>query len=185
MRRLIMWNMVTLDGCFQGPEPWSIDWLEYTWGPELEAFSMEQLDAAGRLLFGRVTYEGMAAHWTGETGRIADRMNRLPKTVFSRTLTRADWSNTDLVSSDAAVEVRRLKEEAGDDMFIFGSATLCDGLMAQGLIDEFRIGVNPVLLAEGTPLFRPRSSRLRLELIETRPLDSGCVILRYRSGPGS
>lgn len=180
-----MWNMVTLDGHFQGAEPWSVDWHEYTWGPELEAFSMEQLNAAGRLLFGRVTYEGMAAHFTRETGRIADMMNRLPKTVFSRTLARADWSNTDLVGTDAVAEVRRLKEYPGDDMFIFGSATLCDGLMAQGLIDELRIGVNPVLLGHGTPLFRPRPSRLRLELIETRPLDSGCVILRYRPDPGS
>jgi len=86
MRRLIMWNLVTLDGFFEGPFSWEIDWHDYVWGEELEQFSIEQSKSADMLLFGRVTYQGMAAYWASEKGEIADFMNNIPKIAFSRTL---------------------------------------------------------------------------------------------------
>ena len=86
MRRLIMWNMVTLDGFFEGSKPWDIAWHELGWGEELERLSVEQTSAADALLFGRVTYEGMAAYWPSAKGEVADIMNAIPKIVFSKTL---------------------------------------------------------------------------------------------------
>ncbi len=178
MRRLIMWNMVTLDGFFEGPKAWEIDWHEYTWGEELEQFSLDQLQSVGMLLFGRVTYEGMAAYWTSAAGDIADFMNTVSKVVFSRTLKRADWNNTRLVNGSAEEEVAKLKQQPGKDLFIFGSSKLSSTLMP--LMDEYRLGLNPVVLGGGNPLFKPNGQRLRMELLEARPLKSGVVLLRYQ-----
>lgn len=181
MRRLIMWNLATLDGYFEGPKPWDIDWHELVWGEELARFSLDQGREIGTLLFGRVTYEGMAGYWPSATGEVAEFMNTVPKVVFSRTLARADWHNTRLVSTGAAEEVRRLKQEPGKDLFIFGSANLSAALMREGLFDEYRLGLTPIVLGGGTPLFKPSPERTRLRLVEARPLRSGCVILRYEA----
>ena len=179
MTRLIMWYMVTLDGYFEGPNSWEIDWHESVWGEELEQLSLEQLQSAGMLLFGRVTYQGMANYWPSATGEVADFMNSIPKVVFSRTLATAEWSNTRLVKSDAQDEVLKLKQQPGKDIFIFGSADLSATLTRDGLIDEYRLGLAPVVLGGGHPLFIPGNGRLALRLLEAKPLKSGCVILRY------
>ena len=182
MRRLILWNMVTLDGFFEGPKPWEIDWHELAWGEELEQMSIEQTGSADLLLFGRRTYQGMAQYWPTATGEVADIMNimnSIPKVVFSRTLDKAEWNNTRLVNSDAEGEVARLKQQPGKDILIFGSADLSASLTQAGLIDEYRLGLVPVVLGGGNPLFKPAPDRLPMKLLEARPLKTGCVILRY------
>jgi dihydrofolate reductase len=179
MRRLIMWNLMTLDGCFEGARSWELDFHQYVWGPELEALCLQQLKAADRLLFGRVTYLGMADYWTKATGDIAELMNSLPKVVFSGSLERADWNNTQLVRDDAGDAVIRLKNSGDGDMYVFGSARLSQSLTGRGLFDEYRLLLSPVLLGAGAPLFGPLSQRLRLKLIESRTLKSGAVLLRY------
>lgn len=103
------------------------------------------------LIFGRVTYEGMAAYWSSAKGEIADFMNSVPKVVFSRTLEKAEWRNTRLVKKNAAEEVAKLKNQPGKNLFIFGSAELSATLMRRNLIDEHRLGINPVILGGGTP----------------------------------
>lgn len=180
MRKAIMWNMMTLDGFFEGPKSWDIDWHEYVWGEELEQLSVEQLKSTGALLFGRVTYQGMAGYWSSATGEIADFMNNVPKIVFSRTLGRADWHNTRLVTGNAEEEVAKLRQQPGKDLFIFGSANLSSTLMRHGLIDEYRLGLNPLILVGGSPLFKTGPDRVKLKLLEARPLKSGVVILRYQ-----
>lgn len=182
-RRLIVWNLVTLDGFFEGPKKWEIDWHEYAWGEELEQLSQDQLASADLLLFGRVTYQGMAQYWSsaqGETAETADFMNQLPKIVFSSTLEHADWNNTRLVKGPAEEEVARLKQQPGKDMLVFGSAELASSLLRGGLVDEYRLGVVPVVLGGGTPLFKPSPDRLKMKLLDARPTQSGCVILCYR-----
>jgi dihydrofolate reductase len=177
MRRLIMWNMVTLDGFFEGGKPWEIDW--HSWGDDLEQLSLQQLGSADLLVFGRRTYQGMADYWQTATGAVAELMNDIPKVVFSRTLDSADWRNTRLVKTDAETEMAGLKAGSGKDMFIFGSADLSATLMKASLIDEYRLGLNPIVLGGGNPLFKPLPFRMPMKLIEARPLESGCVILRY------
>jgi dihydrofolate reductase len=182
MRKLIMWNMVTLDGLFEGPKSWDLDWHHYFWGEELEQFSLDQLKTAGALLFGRTTYEGMAAHWTtaeGEGAEVAALMNSLPKYVFSGTLEKAEWNNSTLITSHAREAVQDLKQQDGKDLFIFGSAYLTASMMSAGLIDEFRLGLNPLLLGKGTPLFARSGNELRLQLLEARPFATGIILLRY------
>jgi len=109
MRRVIVWNMLTLDGYFEGPNPWEIDWHEYVWGEDLERFSLDQAQEVGAMLFGRKTYEGMADYWTIATGEVAEFMNNIPKVVFSNTLETAGWSKTRLVKGSAEEEIARLK----------------------------------------------------------------------------
>ena len=179
MRKLIMWNLVTLDGFFEGRKPWDLDWHDQIWGEELERFSLDQLNAADALLFGRATYEGMAAYWSAATGAIADLMNAIPKVVFSRTLETAEWSNSRLVKSEAVAEVTRLKREPGRDLYVFGSADLSASLMRAGLFDEYRLGLAPVLLGGGTPLWKPGTEQVRLRLLEARPVGAGGLLLRY------
>jgi dihydrofolate reductase len=181
MRQLIMWNLVTLDGYFEGPKPWDLEWHNYAWGEELEQLILEQARSIGMLLFGRRTYEGMAAYWPSAEGDTAAFMNTVPKVVFSRTLETAGWKNTRLVRDDAVEEVTKLKQEGGKDLYIFGSADLSATLTRHELIDEYRLALTPLVLGDGNPLFKPTPQRLPLRLVEARPLKSGCVILRYQS----
>jgi dihydrofolate reductase len=180
LRKLIMWNLMTLDGFFEGRKSWDIDWHDSVWGEELEGFSAEHAKSIGMLLFGRVTYEGMASFWPKEKGEIADFMNSVPKVVFSRTMAQAEWNNSKLVKGPAEEEVAKLKEQPGKDLFIFGSANLSGSLTQKGLIDEYRLCLAPVVLGGGNPLFKESPERLKLKLVEARPLKSGGVILYYQ-----
>ena len=179
MSKLIMWNLITLDGFFEGAKSWDLDWHNTVWGEELEQLSLEQLRSADRLLFGRVTCEGMAAYWATADGEVAELMNSVPKVVFSRTLQRAEWRNTNLVKGDAAAEVANLKREGDRNTFVFGSADLCATLIRHGLFDEYRLAVTPVILGTGKPLFGRGLSQINLKLLEARPLTTGGVLLRY------
>jgi dihydrofolate reductase len=170
MAKLIMWNLMTLDGFVEGPNR-DISWHFDVWGDELEQLSIEQGRAAGGLMFGRVTYELMANHWPNAIGEVADFMNALPKFVFSRTLTKSNWNNTRMF-------VARLKRESAKDILLFGSADLAASLIPHGLIDEFRVAVNPIILGGGTPLFK-QGECVKLKLLDTRALSTGIVILRY------
>jgi dihydrofolate reductase len=177
MPKLIMWNLMTLDGMVAGPQG-DISWHEEVWGPELEQLSEAQLQEAGGLLFGRLTYELMAGYWPGARGVIADFMNSAPKFVASRTLSQLAWSNAHLLGPELATEVKRLKREADKDLFLFGSADLAATLISHDLIDEFRIAINPLVLGGGMSLFKP-GHRIKLKLTDSRPLSSGVIVVRY------
>ena len=181
MRKLILWNVITLDGYFEGNEPWDLSFHETVWGPELEQRSIEQLQAADYLVFGRVTYEGMAAYWTQEKGIIADLMNRIPKLVFSKTLAAANWNNTTLIKENAAAEIRKRKEQGGKDMYVFGSANLSETFINEDLFDEYRIGIAPVILGSGRPFFKQGIAAKNLSLVSTQPLLTGGTVLTYYS----
>jgi len=179
MRKLIMWNIITIDGYFEGNKSWDLSFHEKIWGQELEDLSIKQLHTADYLIFGRVTYEGMAAYWTGEKGEVADIMNRIPKLVFSKTLKSADWNNSTLISEDATDEIRKLKVKTGKDLFVFGSANLSETFINDDLFDEYRIGIAPVILGSGRPLFRQVNSPKNLSLVSSHQLSTGGVILKY------
>ena len=179
MRKLIMWNIITLDGYFEGNQNWDLPFHEVVWGHELEKLSIEQLNSADYLVFGRVTYEGMAAYWAKEKGEIADLMNKIPKLVFSRTLKTADWNNTTLINENAVAEIKKIKEEGGRYIYVFGSANLSETFLNDNLFDEFRIGISPVILGSGRPLFRQGIPSKNLSLISTQQLSTGGVVLKY------
>ncbi len=183
MRKLIMWNLVTLDGYFEGEKNWDLNFHELVWGKELEDFSIEQLKSAGMLIFGAATYKGMADYWIKaegdkEEGEIAAYMNKIPKAVCSRTLKRADWNNTTIIK-DASGEIPELKQQGGGDMFVFGSGSLSQSLMKADLFDEYRLCLVPAILGKGKLLFSQGIPYRTFKLLETRPLKNGGIILRY------
>jgi dihydrofolate reductase len=178
-----MWNIITLDGYFEGDKNWDLPFHEVIWGEELEKISIEQLKSADYLVFGRVTFEGMAAYWkTAEDtaeGDVARLMNKIPKLVFSRTLKSADWNNSTLINGNSPAEISRLKHQGDRDMYVFGSANLSETFINDNLFDEYRIVVSPVILGRGRPLFRNGISSRKLALVSSRQLSTGGVILTY------
>jgi dihydrofolate reductase len=180
MSKLIMWNIITLDGYFEGEKNWELTFHEIVWGPEMERISLEQLNAASYLVFGRTTYEGMAAYWKTAKGEIADFMNNLPKIVCSRTLNSADWNNSILIKENVASEIATLKAKSNKDMYVFGSANLCETLIREDLIDEYRIAIAPVIAGKGRYLFPKGLPGKKLSLISSQPLMTGGVILTYK-----
>lgn len=180
MRKLIMWNIITLDGFFDGAVPWELPFHEAIWGQELEKLSLEQLRAADYLVFGRATYEGMASYWGTAQGEIADLMNGVSKLVVSKSLQAVDWQNAELISDDAADRISRLKTEGDGDMYVFGSANLSETLIESNLFDEYRIGIAPVIMGQGRPLFGRGLSYKNLLLLSCQQLSNGGMVMRYR-----
>ena len=181
MKKLIMWNVVTLDGCFEGEKPWDLSFHQLVWGPELEAHAVAQLQEASMLVFGENTYTGMAEYWSKEGANdvpVAPMMNSIAKIVCSPSLEKAEWNNTTIVR-DAVAEITRLKKEEGGPMFVFGSGTLSESLMNAGLFDEIRLCVAPTILGKGRHLFTDKNMQRNLTLLEAKPLTNGGVILRY------
>ncbi len=182
MRRLIVFNQVSLDGCFvdaHGDMSWAHNTAK---DAEWQAFVEGNAEAGGVLLFGRITYELMAGYWPTPAAMqnnpiVAEQMNDLPKIVFSRTLDHASWNNTRLVKADPAAEVRKMKKEPGMDMVILGSGTIVSQLTQARLIDEYQVVVIPIVLGQGRTMFEGVRDRLPLKLAKTRTFTNGNVLL--------
>lgn len=181
MRRLVVFNNVTLDGYFSGQNG-DISWAKGHQDPEFKAFAAENAKGGGVLVFGRITYELMMSYWpTPDAIKndpiVAERMNNLPKIVFSKKLDKASWNNTKLVKGGLAQEIRKMKEEPGEDMAIMGSGSIVSQLSQEGLIDEYQIVVNPIVLGKGRTMFDGIEATFKLT--KTRTFGNGNVLLCY------
>src|SRR6266508_3157403 len=181
MRKVFLFNLTTLDGFFEGPNQ-DISWHHVD--EEFNEFAIEQLNEIGMLLFGRITYQVMASYWPTESAIkddpvVAGLMNSLPKIVFSRTLDKVEWENSRLVKENVAEEVLKLRAQPGKDIAVFGSSNLAVTLAESGLIDEYRIILNPVFLGNGTPLLKGIKEKVNLKLLRARTFKSGNVLLYY------
>lgn len=181
MRKVIFQNMVTLDGYFEGPG------RDITWhnvDDEFNDYAIHFLDTIDTLVFGRVTYQLMESYWPTQAAlnddpEVARRMNNLRKVVFSKTLRQVNWQNTSLANGDAAKELKKLKAPDGKNIAIFGSSNLSQTFLKDGLVDELRIIVNPVLIGSGSPLFQGIQDKHALKLTKTQAFKSGNVMLTY------
>lgn len=182
MRKIIVSNYVTLDGFFAGPNG---EWDWFVWDEETAKYSKDLLKSIDTILFGRVTYELMASYWptadpAAEDPIIIDAMNNLPKIVFSKTLEKVAWKNSMLVKGNIAEEIARLKQQRGKDIVIYGSGSIVSTLTQLGVIDDYRIFVNPIVLGSGKPLFKGIKDRLNLKLLKTKTFNCGVVLLQYQ-----
>lgn len=182
MRKVFLFMMVTLDGYFEG-ENHDISWHNVDKNFN-DNFIIPQTKKVTTILFGRTTYEMMASFWPSDDAKktdpiTANLMDDAKKFVFSTTLKSVDWKNSVLVSTDAIQKVRELKEQDGNDIAIFGSNKLMVNLADAGLVDEFRIIVNPIALGSGTSLFTGLRKKLDLRLIKTQKFENGNVLLLY------
>lgn len=173
--------MVSLDGYYEGVQG-ELDW--HRADNEFNDYAVEFLNRVDLLLFGRKTYGIMEAWWPTpmamETDPIvAEKMNALPKLVVSRTLEKANWNHTQVLKENVVEEIRQLKKQEGKHMALFGSSELALTLMEHGLIDEYHIFINPVVLGGGKALFQGAREKLNLQLVHTRAFDSGNLLLVY------
>jgi dihydrofolate reductase len=185
MRKVIVSEFVTLDGVMEDPggaEGFKHGGWTFQFGStEQQQFKVEELFKADVLLLGRRTYQGFAAAWPTMpgTGAYGERMNSLPKYVVSTTLSEVTWNAT-LITGDLTEELPRLKQEAGQDILIFGSGQLVQTLHARDLIDEYRLMVFPVVLGSGKRLFPDGDEKKMFRLVESKPFPSGVVVLTYQ-----
>jgi len=188
MRKIIVSMNVSVDGFMAAPGG-ELDWHFEKWTSEMAETLCEQLSKADTIMLGGHTYSAMAAYWprTGmnydyprEDIAFAEMMNNYQKVVFSQTLTRLYWNNSRLVKKNTRDEVVKLKESAGKDIIIFGSATLVSSLINLGLIDEYILWVHPIVLNGGTPLFPAAPGKLAMQLVKVKKFHSGVIVLYYK-----
>jgi dihydrofolate reductase len=182
MPKLVVYNSVSLDGYFTDADG-DMSWAHKR-DPEWQAFVSENASAGGQLLFGRVTYDLMASFWATPLAAqsnpiVVERMNNMPKFVFSTTLDKASWNNTTLLKGDLPTEVRKLKRQPGPNIVVMGSGSIVAQLAAVGLVDEYQIVLNPLVVGGGRTLFEGLKNKLPMKLARSRPFGNGNVVLFY------
>ena len=188
MGQIVVTEFVSLDGVMQAPGPDGSGYAHEGWtfafdrGEAGSQFKADELYGSQAQLLGRVTYEGFAAAWPERAGtdRFADRMNGMPKYVYSNTLQSAEWNNTTILRGDLAEAATDLKAQVDGVILVPGSGRLVQGLLAHGLVDELRLMVFPVVLGSGTRLFAEHPEKIALRLAEARTVGDGVEILTYR-----
>lgn len=182
MRNVVLYMMTSVDGFIAGQDG-HVDWM-ISPDEDRQAEGLEQLDAIDTALIGRGVYDEMVEYWPTASGEYADRVNAMPKLVFSHRPEHLDWTNAHIVpvADDAELvdHVTRLKSESGQDMVLFGGARLAQTFVRLRLVDEYRLCVQPIALGAGIPLFGDLETRLALTLISMRQFPSGAALATYR-----
>lgn len=186
MRKIVVFNLITLDGFFAG-EDGNIDW--HNVDDEFNKFAIEQTAEFGGIIFGKTTYKMFEEYWPGELTnpntseddrKIAQMIDDVWKFVYSKSLKEVTWKNTNLLHKIDPEEVRKWKEYDGKDLAIFGSGEIVQQFTNLGLIDEYRLMVNPVILGKGKPLFANVNEMHKLKLTNSREFKNGNVLLTYQ-----
>jgi dihydrofolate reductase len=184
MGRIVVTEFISLDGVIEDPGGsedfkyggWS---FEIERGDEGDRFKLDEALNSDALLLGRKTYEGFAAAWPSRDGEFADKFNNMRKYVVSSTLKDPEWTNSAVLDGDLADEVSKLRDEVDGDIVVHGSAQLVQGLVENGLVDELRLMVFPVVLGAGKRLFGETSDKQRLRLSDSKTVGDGVQILTY------
>jgi dihydrofolate reductase len=176
MRKLIESTLVSADGVVGSPPLWAMDYRD----EDVTRDALERLSGSDAILMGRGTYELFAAIWPSQTDDFAQRVNEIRKYVFSSTLASADWSNSTIVGGDVLAEVTKIKEQVGRDLALFGHGRLAQTLLENGLIDELRLSIHPVLAGGGLPQFST-GTRTPLTLASAKTFRTGVVTLSYQT----
>jgi dihydrofolate reductase len=184
MGRIVVTEFVSLDGVMEDPGGaedfkyggWS---FEIERGEEGDRFKLDEALNADALLLGRKTYEGFAEAWPSRDGEFADKFNSMPKYVVSSTLKDPEWTNSKVLDGDLAEDVSKLRQEVDGEIVVHGSAQLVQALVEQGLVDELRLMVFPVVLGAGKRLFGETSDKRRLRLADSKTVGDGVAILTY------
>ncbi len=182
MRRITVFNNISADGYF-ADEKGDMSWAHSN-NPEWQTFIENNTKGNGELLFGRVTYDLMSGYWPTQEAQksfpvVAEKMNNSRKIVFSNKMKSASWNNTRLIKGDVAAEMRKIKEESGPDIVILGSGSIVSKLSNEGLIDEYRIVITPVILGKGRTMFEGLKDKQLLRLAGTRIFGNGNIYLCY------
>jgi dihydrofolate reductase len=182
LRKLIVSEWMTLDGVFDADS--MKEWFEPYESQDRQEYIKENVLTSDAFLVGRVTYEMLASYWPNKKNNfagIADRLNSAPKYVVSSTLKKAEWNNSTIIKENLVEEITKLKQQPGQDILIFGSATLVQSLMEADLVDEYRFLVHPIIMGSGKRFFRDEMVATKLKLVKTKTLNSGVILDCYQS----
>jgi len=186
MRKIKLQMQLSLDGFVCGPDG-EMDWMVWNWDDVLKNYVAELTNSVDTFLLGRSTGEGMAVYWPTVTSNpesneeekwMAERLNNLPKIVFSRTIPHINWTNV-RVASDIVEEVKELKQEPGKDIMIYGGAGIVSSFIRENLIDEYHLFINPVVIGKGKTIFGDIRHTMKLNLVNITRSTTGIVIFHY------
>lgn len=185
MRKIVVFNMITIDGYYAGTDG-NIDW--HKTDDEFNEFAIKHTSEFGGIIFGKTTYELFESYWphalkdpqtSDDDRKVAQIIEDMWKLVFSKSLKEVTWKNSKLYHDIDVEEIKKWKEMDGKDIAIFGSGTIVQQFTNLGLIDEYRLMVNPVILGKGKPMFANMKEKLELKLINERKFKNGNVLLTY------
>ena len=183
MRKLKLQVAISVDGCIAGPNN-EMDWLIPD--DEIMKYIDNIADSVDTILMGRKMVDEFVPYWTEVANKpndswnaFAKKMIEIPKIVFTRTLTKSNWINTEIAKGDLKDEITKLKSQDGKDILVYGGASFDSSLIREKLIDEFYLLVNPIVLGSGKAIFKDLKEIQKLTLIESRVFDCGVVLLHY------
>ena len=183
LRKLKLLVQMSIDGYIAGPNS-EMDWMVWNWDDKLKEYVNKLTDSVDSILLGRKMAEGFISHWSDVMTKpddpdyvFAKKMIEIPKVVFTKTLNKSEWVNTDIARGDLTDEINKLKSQNGKDIIVYGGASFDSSLINAGLIDEFYLFVNPAAIGNGMSIFKELNKVQKFTMVESIPFDCGIVLL--------
>ncbi|HEY7109236.1 MAG TPA: dihydrofolate reductase family protein [Nitrososphaeraceae archaeon] len=187
LRKLILQVQMSVDGCIAGPNG-EMDWMAGLEDDKGNKYVNELTKSFDTILLGRKMTDGFISYWSNVINKpddpwyaLAKKMIEIPKVVFTKTLSKSKWKNTDIATGDLTDEIMKLKSQEGKDMVVYGGASFDSSLIKLGLIDEFLLFINPVAIGNGMPIFKDMHEIQKFNMVKSIPFDSGVVLLHYEA----
>ena len=185
MRKLKLHVETSIDGCIAGPNN-EMDWIDFSWNEKLREFEDRLHEPVDTILLGRKMTNEFISYWSNVINKPEDReytfakkMIETSKIVFTKSLTKSEWPNTEIATGDLKEEITKLKSQEGGDIIVYGGASFDSSLIRENLIDEYYLFINPVVIGNGKTIFGDLKEIRKLSLIESITFDSGIVLLHY------
>jgi dihydrofolate reductase len=185
LRKLKLQVQMSTDGYIAGPNG-EMDWLVWNWDDKLKEYVNELTESVDSILLGRKMTEGFISYWSDVMAKpdhhdyaFAKKMIETPKVVFTKTLNKSKWVNTDIATGDLTDEINKLKRQEGKDIIVYGGASFDSSLIKAGLIDEFHLFVNPAAIGNGMTIFKDLNEMQKFTLVKSIAFDCGIVLLHY------
>ena len=185
MRKLKLHVGMSIDGCIAGPNN-EMDWIDFTWDEKFREYEDRLHEPVDTILLGRKMTDDFITTWSNFVKKpddpwypFAKKMIETPKIVFTKSLTKSEWPNTEIATGDLREEITKLKSQEGGDIIVYGGASFDSSLIKENLIDEYYLFVNPVAIGNGKTIFKDLKDIRKLSLVESTTFDSGTVLLHY------
>jgi dihydrofolate reductase len=188
LRKLKLHVQMSIDGCIAGPNG-EMDWMVGLLDDKIIKYENEFIESIDTILLGRKMTDVFISYWSDVIKNkpddpwyaFAKKMIEIPKVVFTKTLNKSKWINTDIATGDLTDEIIKLKSRDGKDMVVYGGASFDSSLIKLGLIDEFLLFINPVAIGNGMTIFKDLNEIQKFNMVESIPFDSGEVLLHYEA----
>jgi dihydrofolate reductase len=187
LRKLKLQVQMSIDGCIAGPNG-EMDWMVGLQDDKINKYVNELTESFGTILLGRKMADGFISYWSDVINKpddpwyaFAKKMIEIPKVVFTKTLNKSKWINTDIATGDLTDEIIKLKSRDGKDMVVYGGASFDSSLIKLGLIDEFLLFINPVVIGNGMTIFKDLNEIQKFNMVKSIAFDSGVVLLHYET----